>query len=96
MKISFTALPSGCTITPFYSINRGANVIADPDTGASFTQSTAGQTSVVVEINNGRFHELQWGFLGTNSNAVTTPLTISGVTMEVNPLQDEIDLRKDG
>jgi len=96
MKVSFTPLPSGCTVTPFYSINRGANVIADPDTGASFTQSTAGQTSVVVEINNGRFHELQWGFLGTNSNAVTTPLTISGVTMEVNPLQDEIDLRKDG
>lgn len=96
LKISFLPLPTGCTITPFYSLDRGANVIADPGSGASFTNSTVGSTSTVIEIDNARFHELQWGFQGTNDNTATVPLTITGVSLQLSPLADETDVRPDG
>lgn len=95
MKISFTPLPTGCTVTPTYSLDRGAFVIADPITGASYTQSTVGSTSVVIEINNARFHEIQWGFNGTSSSSATQPVTITGVSIEINPLPDEVDIKDD-
>jgi hypothetical protein len=95
MKVSFLPLPAGASITPYYSIDRGANVVADPSSGTSYTQSTANSTNVVVELNNARFHELQWGFTGTSGSA-TSPVTITGITMELNPLPDELDVRADG
>lgn len=95
MKVSFLPLPAGASITPFYSIDRGSNISADPDSGTSYTQSTANSTNVVIELNNARFHELQWGFSGKSGTA-TTPITITGVSMELNPLPDEIDIRADG
>lgn len=92
-KINFLPLPANTTLTAFYSIDRGANISTDPNGSNSFT-ATAGQTSIVVELNNARFYELQWGFTGTCTNAASAP-TITGVTMEVDPLLDEHVMRKD-
>lgn len=96
LKVSFLPLPAGCTITPTYSIDRGAFVVADPTAGTSYTNSTVGTTNVVIEINNARFHEVQWGFNGTSSSGATEPVTITGVSMEINPLPDELEVREDG
>lgn len=94
-KISFEALPAGTTITAYYIKDRGATISADPATGTPYT-ATAGATNLVVEMNNLRFHELQWGFTGTCSSSATSPPTITGVTMEIDPLEDETDVRSDG
>lgn len=83
MKLTFLPLPAGYTLQAQYSINRGL-----------FQQSPTavqGDTSLVFEIDQGRFHELQWGFLGTTSGA-TEPLELTGVTMEILPLPEEADV----
>jgi hypothetical protein len=94
MKLSFLPLPAGCTITPMFSIDRGAYITADPTTGVSYTYSTTNGTNVVIEINNGRFHELQWGFNGTSTGS--TPVTITGISMEISPFPEEVEIRNDG
>jgi hypothetical protein len=90
-KINFLSFPSNCTLTSMYSVDRGAWVTADPNGTASFNAVT-GAVSLTVEMNNLRFHELQWGFQGTCTSA-TTPPTITDITMEIDPLTDESDLR---
>jgi len=92
-KISFETFPAGATLTAQYSVDRGNWISADPSTGVAYS-ALAGTTSLVVEMNNLRFHELQWGFTGTTTSA-TTPVVITGVTMEIDPLTDEIDVRPD-
>lgn len=94
-KVSLLPLPANTTLTLRYSIDRGQWISADPVTGAAFSAKT-GDTNVVVEINNARFHELQWGFTGTCTSSATSPPTITAVTMEIDPLADEVDIRKDG
>lgn len=81
-KIYFEALPDTVTITPFYIIDRGETI-----NGPTVSD---GATEVFFEINNGRFHELQWGLMGTSSG--TEPATILGISMEINPLKDEVNL----
>lgn len=88
LKVNFLPLPSGWSITPTYTIDRGAKVSA-----TNFT-ATTGDVSATVEFNNARFHELQWGFDAT-SNGATEPYYITGIAMEVDPLQDEGDLKKE-
>lgn len=92
-KVSFLPLPANTTITAWYSLNRGAQISADPTTNTSYSAST-GATDIMVEIDKGRFFEAQWGFYGT-TNGATTPLTITGVTMEIDPLESEVDLKED-
>lgn len=88
MKIKFNSFPAGYTLTPFYILDRGNPVYGSES-------PTVGDTDIIFEIpTSGRFKELQWGFTGTSSGA-TTPLIISGVTMEIQPLPEEVDLRKD-
>lgn len=91
-KINFLPLPTGTTLTAQYSVDRGTWVTADPVSGASYT-APVGATGLVIELNNMRFHELQWGFFGTSSGVDTTPVTITGITMELDPLTDEVDIR---
>jgi hypothetical protein len=91
-KVSFLPLPTGTTVSGFYSVGRAADVTADPS-GTSFT-AVAGDTDLVIEINNTRFQELQWGFDIAASSAATAPATITGITMEIDPLGDESDVRK--
>lgn len=87
-KLSFLPLPANCTLQATVSQDRGAFV-------ASPTAST-GDTNIIYETDNARFHELQWGFQGTCGTGVNNPPTITGMTMEVDPLVDEVELRKDG
>jgi len=94
LKLSFLPLPANTTLTAQYSVDRGAWVTADPVSGTSYSAKT-GDTSLVVELNNLRFHEIQWGFQGTCSSNATTAPTITGVTLEIDPLVTEVDLRNE-
>lgn len=88
LKVKFLSLPSGFTLKPKYSINRGAWQYG-PDT------AQPGDTNIVVEFNNSRFHELQWGFELYNDGTATQPAIVTGVTAEIDPRSEEVDVRKD-
>lgn len=85
MKVKFLPLPVGYTLQAKYSKDRQPYVLSPT--------ASVGDTSIVLEVNE-RFHELQWGFQGTSSGA-TLPADITGITMEIGPLEEEVDLRKD-
>lgn len=92
-KINFLPLPAGSTLTPYYTLDRGTPITADTN-GTSFQVGT-GATEVVVELDSARFHELQWGFTGTCVAETMSPPTITGIVMEIDPLSDEVNVRKD-
>ena len=94
MKISFLPLPTGTTLTAQYSLDRGAFVSTDSNSGNSYTASP-GDTSLIVEFDNMRFFEFQWGFFGTCSSSATTAPTITSVAIEIDGLEDELALKKD-
>jgi hypothetical protein len=93
-KINMEPLPAGCTITGWYSINRGQPVTVDED-GTSFTVTTTGATEVNIEPIHGRFHEIQWGFYGTTGAGNMTPVVITGITFELSPLNEEANVAPD-
>jgi hypothetical protein len=93
LRINFLPLPSGTTLNLNYTMDRGAMVTADPATGVAYTASV-GDTALTIELNNSRFHELQWGFSGTCTGATTAP-TFTGVTLEVDTLDEERSIRQD-
>jgi hypothetical protein len=86
MKLKFLPLPAGYTLNLFYTLDRTTTVTS----GTPVT----GSTSLLLDASQARFHEVQWGFTGTNISA-TIPLVITGVTIEIDPLPTEIDLRND-
>ena len=77
--IDFTALPTGCTITPKYKVNRGSWV--------SGTAATEGATQSRLNINK-RYKELQVGF---DVVCTTTTPVIYGVTIIRDLVQRERD-----
>jgi hypothetical protein len=96
VKVAFVALPTGTTITPYYSIDRGSDISQD-QSGNSYTvngDNIATQAFINVPAGT-RSHELQWGFNGTTTN-VTTPPVITGIAAEIDGLSEETDLRPDG
>lgn len=94
LRINFLPLPAGTTLTANYTLDRGTQVTADPTSGTSYS-AAVGDTAITVEFNNARFKEIQFGFSGTCSSSATTPPTITGVTLEVDTLEDEIGIRQD-
>lgn len=92
-KVNFLPWPANATLTVSYTIERGSPISADPTTSVSYSPAT-NDTSVVVEIPNGRFYEGSWGFVGTCSSPATVP-TITGITMEIDPMAAETDVRYD-
>ena len=94
LKISFIALPTGTTLTAYYSIDRGPQISSDPVSGTPYT-AVAGDTSILIEVNNGRFYELQWGFTGTCSSSATSPPTITNLVMEIETKEEEQLLTRD-
>lgn len=95
LKISFLPLPASTSVTAMYSRDRGAWVDSD-NAGNTYTAVT-GETDLIVELNNARFHEIQWGFDVASGLTATEPVTITGITMEIDPLVEEInDVRNDG
>jgi hypothetical protein len=91
-KVSFLPWPANATLTVWYALERGSQVSADPITSVSYSPTT-GDTSIIIDINK-RFYEAQWGLYGTCNSPVSAP-TITGVTMEIDPLGSEADLRAD-
>lgn len=83
-KVYFEPLPTGFTLTPFYTIDRG-QTFTGPIVGE-------GATEVFMEQNNARFHELQWGFDIANDGTATAPAVILGITEEIDGLPAEVDL----
>jgi hypothetical protein len=95
IKVSCVALPTGVTITPWYSIDRGAQIVADAN-GNSFVAGV-GATEAFINVPAGtRSHELQWGFNGTAANGTMVSPVITGITAEIDGLGEEPDLRPDG
>jgi hypothetical protein len=92
LKVSFLPWPASTTLTIWYSLERGTHISADPITNTSYSPAT-GDTSIIIDINK-RFYEGQWGFYGTASSPTSIP-TITGIAMEIDPLQSESDLRVD-
>lgn len=86
-KVSFKALPAGCTVTPFYTLDRGATV-------TSTLASSTGSTNALMDINE-RFHEIQYGFNFTCPPGTNTPPTFTGVTLEVDPTEAEVEVMPD-
>jgi hypothetical protein len=48
---------------------------------------TTGAVGVTIDVNK-RFHEIQYGFQGTTTG-ITNPSPVIGVTLDVDPLEDE-------
>lgn len=92
-KVNFLPWPTGATLTVWYATERGTRVTADPITNVPYSPST-GDTSIVIDANPGRFYEGQWGFYGTCNSPSSVP-TITGIDMEIDPLQSEEDVRVD-
>jgi hypothetical protein len=92
LKISFLPWPANATMNVYYALERGSKVSADPISSAQYSPAT-GDTSIVIDINK-RFYEAAWGLFGTCSGPASIP-TITGIAMEIDPLQSEADLRTD-
>lgn len=88
LKISFVSLPTGSAVTPFYIIDRGNKVSGSASAGT-------GDTNILLEMNL-RFHEIQYGFDFTCPSGLTTPPIITGVTLELDPTETELEVTKDG
>lgn len=93
-KINLEPLPAGCTLTGWYSVNRGQPVTVGED-GTSYTITEAGTTEVNVEPPHARFHEMQWGFYGTTSANNMVPPVITSITWEISPLNEEVNVAPD-
>ena len=78
--VYFDPLPANTTITPIYRIDNGP-WIQGPHT------ATVGERLVHCDINK-RFHELQYGFIGTTGNDNLTPV-IKQVSAEIRVLNEE-------
>jgi hypothetical protein len=87
VKISFTPLPTGCTVTPYYILDRGAKI-------SSTSPAGTGDTDALVEINM-RCHEVQYGFDFTCPAGLMTPPIFTGVTLEIDPTQGEVEVAPD-
>lgn len=81
--IYFDPLPEGTTITPIYRIDDG-EWVEGPAT------ATTGDRYITCEVNK-RFHEIQYGFIGTTQNDLLTPV-IKQVSAEVRILNEEAKL----
>ena len=78
--IYFDPLPANTTITPIYRIDDGAW-----ETGS--VTATQGERFVHIDKNI-RFHEIQYGFVGTSGNDLLTPV-IKQVSAEIRTLNEE-------
>lgn len=94
LKLTFLPLPANTTLTLQYSLDRKAFVSSDPS-GSNSYLATTGDTSLLVEFDNMRFFEFQYGFFGTCSSSATTQPVITSIALEVDPLESETVMKKD-
>jgi hypothetical protein len=81
--IYFDPLPENTTITPMFRIDNG-----DWEMGPA--TAVTGDRYITCEVNR-RFHELQYGFVGTTANDLLTPV-IKQVSAEIRVLNEEAKL----
>lgn len=81
--VYFEPLPANCTITPMYKLDDG-----EWQTGS--TAAGAGDSYIQCDINK-RFHEFQFGFVGTTQNGSISPV-IKQVAAEIRILNEEVKL----
>ena len=81
--IYFDPLPANTTIRPIYRIDDG-------EWAEGPAQAVEGDRYITCEINK-RFHELQYGFIGTTANDLLTPV-IKQVSAEIRVLNEEAKL----
>jgi hypothetical protein len=86
-KVSFTGLPAGASVTPYYKLDRGTKTTAA-------ATNTTDATNALIEINT-RFHEISYGFDFTMPSGLTTPPDFTGVTLEVDPTMGEVEVAPD-
>lgn len=79
--IYFNPLPANTTITPMYRLDDGPWVVV------SEAKAVTGDRMAHCDINK-RFHELQYGFIGTTGNDTLTPV-IKQVSAEIRVLNEE-------
>jgi hypothetical protein len=79
--VFFNPLPANTTITPIYRIDDGPWVAVEE------AKAVAGNRVAHCEVNK-RFHELQYGFIGTTDNDNLTPV-IKQVSAEIRVLNEE-------
>lgn len=82
--VFFNPLPDNTTITPMYRIDDGEWVVVNE------AMASAGDRVAHCEINK-RFHELQYGFVGTTANDNLTPV-VKQVSAEIRVLNEEAKL----
>jgi hypothetical protein len=87
VKVSFTPLPAGAIVTPYYKLNRGAKV-------SQSSVNTTNATDALIEINQ-RCHEISYGFDFTMPIGLTIPPDFTGITLEIDPTQSEVDVTSD-
>lgn len=81
--VYFEPLPANCTITPMYKLDDG-------DWQMGSTAAVAGDNYIQCDINK-RFHEFQFGFVGTTQNGTISPV-IKQVAAEIRILNEEVKL----
>lgn len=95
LKANFTALPSGVTVTPWYSLDRGQQITQDSNGNSYAVGAGATQAFINIPANN-RAHEIWAGFTVSVSGTVMSPPNLTGIAFEVDAFPDESDLRPDG
>jgi hypothetical protein len=79
--ISTSAVPEGTTVYPTYTLDDGTEVVSPTAMGA-------GDTQIELTVDD-RFHVIDYGLQGTSESTVTTPLRVTGIALEWDPLPDE-------
>lgn len=79
--ISCDPVPAGTTANITYTLDNETEQV-------SSVQLTEGKTQAVLAIDT-RFHVMDCGIQGTSESTVMTPLAITGIAVEWDPLKDE-------
>ena len=83
--ISTAAVPANTTVYPTYTLDDGTEVVGGGDGTVAMT---TGSTQIALSIDD-HFHVVDYGLQGTSTNTVTTPLRVTGIALEWDPLPDE-------
>lgn len=86
VKLTTLPLPAGYTLKAYYTPDRGTPVYSP-----SMKQ---GDRSIVLEATP-RFNEVQWGFVGSTTSGATLPATIIDISMQIDPLEQDENMRHD-
>jgi hypothetical protein len=79
--IKTSPVPTGTTVYPTYTLDDGTEVVGT-------TAMDVGDTQLEFTVDS-RFHVIDYGLQGSSDSTVTTPLRVTGIALEWDPLMDE-------